>query len=393
MEATINTMDEAMAIDNNNSIVKQRIAQVVSNFYDIQKLRIACGNRVVASFNIQLGQAPSTKQEDMDAQSEKLIKLLRIEYSRITDAYVDKKDSIKARIAEMRGTGEIDLIKTKLDYDLISEYCKLLEIEEQTSATLMSLVKEHPLYEAFFKGVLGCGHVMAAVCIAYFDPYKARYASSFWSYAGLNPVPFEDENGNMIHRANSKSYTVDREYVSRDGEVKTKKSITYNPTLKTKLLGVLAPCMIKAGIRRNKETNAVTCRSVYATAYMDYKCRFKSKHPDASDPHANRAAIRYMIKLFVKDLWVAWREVEGLPVGTSYEQEYLGKAPHHWPNLTEWSDEEVKIKSMTSQQLQEYMKAVAEGRVKVPGVIPGNEDEDTAEAPKKRRGRPRKNPQ
>jgi hypothetical protein len=32
-----------------------------------------------------------------------------------------------------------------------------------------------------------------------------------------------------------------------------------------------------------------------------------------------------MIKMFVKDLYVAWRTIEGLEVRKPYQEEYLGK--------------------------------------------------------------------
>ena len=40
---------------------KQQIRALVSNVYDIQKLRIAAGNRLVQSFYAQLGVEPSRK--------------------------------------------------------------------------------------------------------------------------------------------------------------------------------------------------------------------------------------------------------------------------------------------------------------------------------------------
>ena len=50
-----------------------------------------------------------------------------------------------------------------------------------------------------------------------------------------------------------------------------------------------------------------------------------------------------MIRNFVRDLWVAWRTVEGLPVTVPYEQEFLGKAPHKWPNLVVYNENQANI--------------------------------------------------
>ncbi len=45
---------------------------------------------------------------------------------------------------------------------------------------------------------------------------------------------------------------------------------------------------------------------------------------ETSDAHKARAAIRVMVKAFLRDLYVAWREIEGLPVRAPYSEEFLG---------------------------------------------------------------------
>ena len=51
---------------------------------------------------------------------------------------------------------------------------------------------------------------------------------------------------------------------------------------------------------------------------------WREAYPD----HRHKAAIRKMIKEFLKDLYVAWREIEGLPIRKPYEEEYLDKVHH-----------------------------------------------------------------
>ena len=52
---------------------------------------------------------------------------------------------------------------------------------------------------------------------------------------------------------------------------------------------------------------------------------------DVSKGHRDRAALRYMMKRFICDLYAVWREMEGLSVRPPYEEEYLGKI-HEVPN-------------------------------------------------------------
>jgi hypothetical protein len=110
------------------------------------------------------------------------------------------------------------------------------------------------------------------------------------------------------------------EYKDCDGNTKLKRGITYNPILKTKLMGVLTGCLMKA-----KDPT-------YSTIYYDYKKRMElSKYHAGKTPaHKNMMAQRYMIKQFLRNMWTTWRELEGLPVDMPYEVEKLGHTPHKY---------------------------------------------------------------
>ena len=55
----------------------------------------------------------------------------------------------------------------------------------------------------------------------------------------------------------------------------------------------------------------------------------KSKNPVNKSKeyagHIDRMSKRYMIKMFLQDLYVAWRTLEGLSVRKPYAEEYLDK--------------------------------------------------------------------
>ena len=98
----------------------------------------------------------------------------------------------------------------------------------------------------------------------------------------------------------------------------------FNQKLRTALVGVLADGFIKQ-------------QNFYCMEfYYPYKQRLEQEEntiihigketawKDVSKGHRDRAAKRYMIKMFLKDLYVAWRTIEGLPVREPYQFEYLG---------------------------------------------------------------------
>lgn len=382
---------------NEVKVVKQeeKIRAMVENIYDMQKLRIACGNRIVASFT-DLGEKSRNRtsesvKEELDNKTEddtdKKIKCIMAEYQRITDDYVqtitDRRltDSrIEKAIAEAQKGKALEFIGTVYEYRMAENYKSMLKTEEQAVQALATEVKRHPMWARFFDGVTGCGPMMAAVCISYFDIHKAKYPSSFWKYAGLDVV--NGEGRGRVH-------TEQREYIDKNGDIQLKNGITFNPKLKTKLLGVLAPCIIKLSREKKEAGSTESGKPIgYAKMYYDYKdkldhrvdyCeqiynmleplndgtakvvtdpslikevsaiwkvyRYKSvdkvefKRGDkgifvqltADDgttanvygksltpAHKHNMATRYMIKQFVRDLWIVWREYEGYDIGNPY---------------------------------------------------------------------------
>ncbi|MCP4149787.1 MAG: hypothetical protein GY757_18725 [bacterium] len=151
---------------------------------------------------------------------------------------------------------------------------------------------------------------MSGVIISEIDIGKALYPSSLWKYAGL------DVAGDGQGRSRKKEHLVETEYTSKDGEQKMKKGITFNPFLKTKLVGVLGPAFLKA-------------RSPYAEIYGDYKNRLENnpKHLEKTKGHRHNMAIRYMVKRFLVDLHREWRALEGLSVSEEYSVAKLNM--HH----------------------------------------------------------------
>lgn len=340
---------------------KQKIRNLIKALYDLQKLRIANGNRVVQSFNIQMGQKPSKKQEDMDDKARKLIQQMKKEYDRITDAYVNKSYVLKkkidndtkvitikinknASIEKIINTlkddkkAEIEFIRSKIDYELIGTYVDLMDAEERILKILTIEVAKHPMWDKFFKDIKGCGILMSAVCISYFDIHEARHVSSFWKYAGLDVVAIEDgEDKDGVPkyryegRSRNKSHQEEREYISSNGEVKTKVGLTYNPELKTKLCGVLGPSFLKTGKGEKYEQIYREYRARLAQR-PDLKAEYneKGEECDSNKLHRHAMANRYMVKAFVRDLWVTWRAYEGYEVTEPYEVAKLGMKPHKY---------------------------------------------------------------
>lgn len=281
-------------------INKSNIKAFTRGCYDLQKLRIETGNRIVANFKSKLGQKPNSKETSIDKEGKMLLRMLRGEYKRIADGA--KRITIK----NFKG---IELISEYAEFAIIKQYDRLLSAEEDGFKMLGNALKTIPVYTDFLQDIKGVGPAMAGVIISEIDISKATYPSSLWKYAGLDVA--EDGKG----RSRRKEHLVDYEYTDKNGEHATRKGISFNPFLKTKLVGVLGSSFLRTG----KD-------NVYSKIYYNYKNRLQnhSEHKEKTDAHRHNMSIRYMIKRFLVDLYTAWRTIEGLPVSDEYAIAKLG---------------------------------------------------------------------
>lgn len=311
--------------------MEHNIRNLIDGVYDIQKLRIATGNRVVAALRgiiEDTGNTPKTEAQREKEQKEKdsILKKILGEYKNITEAYVEIYKGTGSIVRAISNRGGM-FIKTKVDYTLVEQYMKLRDAEDGLVGVVAAEVKQHPMWSAFFNNVQGCGPMVAAVCLAYLDPYKARHASSFWKYCGLDVV-LDTEKGEM--RGNGRWHTEMRPYITKQGEEAEKKSLTFNPFVKTKLVEVFVGSVLKAhglAVAAAKKANRPEpAMSGYAKIYWDYRNRRIQMGDTPIQQH--RRAARYCAKMFLRDMWVAWRTLEGLPVSEPYEVAKLGHKPH-----------------------------------------------------------------
>ncbi len=279
---------------------QSNLKTMVRGMYDIQKLRIQMGNRIVANFKAKLGQAPSESETTLDAEGKRILKTLRESHKKLTDG-------VKTFPRRKGFTGD-EVISSHTELCLVEDYLNLEAQEAAHKRHIESTLEEFPIWTDFMWGVKGIGPAMAGVIISEIDITKAEYASSLWMYAGLDVAP--DGQG----RSRKAEHLVEVEYKDKEGETKTKKSITFNPFLKTKLIGVLASSFIRAG------------ENTYEQIYRGYKNRIENMpaHAEKSKGHRDNMAKRYMVKQFLVDLYTVWREIEGLPVALPYSEAKLG---------------------------------------------------------------------
>lgn len=322
-----------------------QIKLLVRGGYQIQKLRVQMGNRIVANFKTKLGQEPGKDEETMSPESQKILSDIRASYNKIMDGL--KRFPYAARF---KGDA---IISNFTELCLVEQYVKIEDQEIEHDLRLKNALGFVPIYTEFLEKVPGCGVKMSGVIISEIDIYKAKYSSSLWKYAGLDVVtnaPLKqaahlykvdgqtldklpdgetfttDENVKIVRngdtvefvdgqgRSRIKSHLVTHNYLDSEGCEKQRLGISFNPMLKTKLVGVLGDCFLRAG------------KSKYTDFYYNYKTRLNNdpRHADKTKAHKHNMSIRYMVKRFLVDLYVNWRTLEGLPVADEYAVAKLG---------------------------------------------------------------------
>lgn len=286
---------------------------LVRGTYDIQKLRIQMGNRIVGNFKAKLGQVPGEAEEEIDEEGKEILACLRASFKKITDGVKNFP-----KVKDFKGD---EVISSYTELCLIAEYIALEAQEAEHFKRMGHILEEYPIYSTYLTNVKGIGPALAGVIISEIDITKARYPSSLWKYAGLDVVIADG-----LGRSRRTPHLEQKSYVDRDGNPATRQGITFNPFLKTKLIGVLG-----ASFLRVKD-------SPYAEIYRDYKHRLES-HPKwgtamdgkfktvdlrATKGHRHQMAVRYMVKRFLVDLYCAWRPLENLPVSPEYSEAKLG---------------------------------------------------------------------
>jgi hypothetical protein len=388
--------------ENNNVTETNLIRSMVRGVYAVQQLRIQMGNRITGNFKAKLGFiSDGMKETDLAKQDKKVLDMLRDSYKRITDGIVTEgaESVVESIFPKAKSFTGDSTISSYAELILVSQYMTLLKDEERQFKQLKTMLEDIPIYKEYLCNVAGIGEAMAGVIISEMDVYKATYPSSFVSYAGIDAVTvakykdsngkehivpadkiaaiyandpndeslFVTENGYPITYENvgtsrKEFCLVDKEYVNKDGEIKMRKSITFNPFLKTKLIGVLGTSFLRANtgtvngkkvgaVRRaemavkefgydgdvkddfevcnylrSKGNTVVVEPSEFGKFYYDYKNRISNmaKHKNKTPKHIHNMAIRYMIKMFLINLHIVWSELAGLPKSTPYSEAKLG---------------------------------------------------------------------
>lgn len=382
------------------------IRSMVRGIYALQQLRIQMGNRITVNFKAKLGLTQDGMSEaELEAVQKSVLDRLRVSYNRITDGIVEEGDA--GKLPSLKKFVGDEVISSYAELVLVKQYMGMLLNEEEQFKLLKKVLAGIPIYDQFLEPIKGVGPALAGIIISEIDISRSKYASSVWKYCGLDVITvgkYTDEEGkeHKVHpseidkhfelmgdqapmlyknkypvvmttegRSRKEQSLVTRSYVTKDGAQAERRSITYNPFLKTKMIGVLgtallrgvttlvdgekmgsakrqklakelgykAPSTAKDAVAtddevggsfddflRSKGHTIVRECNEYAQSYYDYRNRLNNmrQHDEKSESHKHAMSVRYMVKRFLAKLYSVWRPLEGLHAYPEYAEGVLG---------------------------------------------------------------------
>lgn len=212
-------------------------------------------------------------------------------FSRIRLLYETFKDIQKVR-ETIEGRVKNYQEQWNLSLGPLENYLQVIEsVEKKAKAGLEKETRHYEIFNKWLASIRGIAETSAGQLIALIgDIGRFDSISSLWSYAGLNV---------------------------KDGKAPSRErgsQISYDPRLKGLSLGIIGE-------------NFIRQNSPYRKFY-DEKKEYYEKNRDWTRNHCHRAAIRYMVKQFLKHLWLKWRKLEGLRTSEPHPED--GYADSEW---------------------------------------------------------------
>lgn len=211
---------------------------MVRGYYDLQKLRIALGNKCFAQLRSKLGLAPSDK-EVTDKEAAKVLDKIRAHYKKVTKGV---KGALTARKFKADG-----VFSDYSEFCLVRMFMEVQAQEETAEKSLKSVLVGIPVYDDFLSRVDGIGDALAAFLLAELNPLRARHASSFWKYLGLD-LGCDGTGRGRFSAHMEKYWTLKRAPDGTEHMEKTRR-LTHAPHKKAKVVEVLTTSMVKKGVR------------------------------------------------------------------------------------------------------------------------------------------------
>lgn len=205
-------------------------------------------------------------------------------------------------------------------------YWRASEDEHDVAAALRAEIESHPAWH-WISQQRGVGELLAARLLSRLDVERARTPSAFWAYCGLATIP---GSAHRCPRCKLEisipiGYKLGDTHFTRAGSRLCSGHLELVPGDAARV----APRHSILGGRDSYDAHArkscyligismLRCGSDYRSYYDAERQRLAVERPGWIAKRSHLAALRKMEKVFLRDLWVAWRRAVNLPVVRPY---------------------------------------------------------------------------
>jgi hypothetical protein len=206
-------------------------------------------------------------------------------------------------------------------------YARAAGDEADAGDTLGEVIEHHPAWP-WLSSKKGVGHLLAARLLSRLDVTRARTPSAFWAYCGLATIPGVSYRCPRcrLEVAYPVGYKIHEPHFARSGarECAGRLELVADGDSTR-----VAPRRSALGGRKSYDSHArkscyligvslLRCGSDYRTYYDSERARLATLRPGWTPKHSHLSALRRMEKVFLRDLWIAWRRALNMPVVPSY---------------------------------------------------------------------------
>lgn len=308
---------------------------LVDSRYDMQRLRIAVGHR---RLRILRSWVTELKKMGMDyAQIAHIINTTRIDRVYPAQSVSEREirevdEELQKEVADEMEKAEDDptyhprtnypeISATKHTDEVFFLFADLVDKEKRIESHLKPVV-DASVTGRWLISQRGISYILAAGLLAYFDPARARHASSYWKFAGVAV----DKQGHADRLVAAKVIH------PKSGPCKECECPKYNPDPSSeegmcacghplKIEGQKAPYSKMAKwLAFNVAQSFIKSGSPYKHLYDESKVKYLAKYgtKGGQRDHAHKSAMRVMVKRFLVEFWKMGRAEAGLPVDEPY---------------------------------------------------------------------------
>jgi hypothetical protein len=224
--------------------------------------------------------------------------------------------------------------------------------ERQLSSLLEETITQHPAWPWLVQ-IRGVGPRLAARLLSRLRMERARSPSAFWAYCGLGTVAGTEYSCDRCaaHFVISARNPAPARHVDKSRNACEGRLVPAAPSGR---LRVAQPRPRRLEARRYDATAKTICFLIgtsfsrqggpYKAYYQDAYVRYAGRHPAWPAKHVVFAAMRVTVKLFLKHLWIVWRESEGMPIdhADSIKRAFGDKGPGPWDMVSPPSQEKLR---------------------------------------------------